>query len=182
MLFSLIFSCFLLIPQAVLFEEKFRDGNQDYKIRITDESSYKKISLYKKSDSTWQKVDFLTFKKPLYNFKVIDLNHDGVQDFCFGIVKTTRWNTEPMPKLHLYSHKNGKIYPIWRSSKIGQNLVDFNVDYSENTTGLKILDNPKPNSYNIALYRWNSFGLKFVRYLYIDLDSAKSIKLLKGEK
>ncbi|MDQ1265045.1 MAG: hypothetical protein QG635_195 [Bacteroidota bacterium] len=103
-------------------------------------------------------------------------------DFCIGLIKVTKWNTEPKPTIYIYSHKAEKIYPIWRASKIGINLVDFEIDTTDGLSGIKIIDNPYKNIYNISLYRWNSFGLKFVSVIYQNLDSANACNLLRREK
>jgi len=135
----------------------------------------------KTKDSILHK-DFINFTCSVYNLQVCDINGDGVNDFCIGLIKPTRWNKQPHPVLHIYSHQNEKLYPLWRSSKIGKNLVDFEIDSTANIPGIKILENPDKHVYNIALYRWKSFGLKFVQYLYKNLDSLTSAQIFRGMK
>ena len=171
-----------MILSANLYDASFKDSQNNYKSTISKTGNNYKFSLVTKRNDSILLRDYLVFKDSIYNFKTIDVNQDGVQDFCIGFVKTTRWNSTPKPKIHIYSHKNGKIYPIWRSSRIGTNLVDFEIDSTDNIAGIKILDNPRDNVFNISLYRWKSFGLKFVKYIYTDLDSLTSIKLLRSGK
>jgi hypothetical protein len=172
----------ILLITSNLFEFSFSDKSVNYTTQIESISKSYKFTLSAKSSDSVESRDFLFFANPVYNFKVIDINMDGVQDFCIGFIKTTRWNSTPKPKIHIYSHKNGKIYPIWRSSQIGRNLVDFDIDSTENTAGIRILENPVKDKYNIALYRWKSFGLKFVKYIHTGLDSSTSIKMLRSGK
>jgi hypothetical protein len=166
-----------------LFVSTFTENSIKYKSIIRQQSNLFTFTLTSSYGNSEILTDKLVVSTPIYNYKVIDINQDGVQDFCIGMIKTTRWNSIPQPKIHIYSHKNGKIYPIWRSSKIGKNLVDFDIDTSfGEKPGIKILENPRGKIYNIALYHWKSFGLKFTKYLYTNLDSATSINFLRSKK
>jgi hypothetical protein len=170
------------IPDFNKIEREVKDLKYTYSSELTKSNNYYKLALNTKLNDSVIYRDYKLFKNPVYNFKTIDINQDGVDDFCIGLIKTTRWNSTPKPKIHIYSHKKGKIYPIWRSSLIGNNLVDFETDYSDSIPGIKILENPRADKYNIALYRWKSFGLKFVKYLYTNLDSNNAIHKLKEIK
>jgi hypothetical protein len=174
---------YLLISSLILPSKiSFNENNSNYEINLNKKSNYYELKLSENNNEKYELKDRICFKDSVYQFCVIDINSDGKKDYLIGFYKTTRWHKKPSPTIHIYSYFNDKFVPIWRASHIGNNLIYFEVDSSDTKPCVKLLEEPDKGSFNVVLYKWDSFGLKFYKYIEENIDYNTSKKYFRSLK
>ena len=109
----------------------------------------------------------------VYRFCTGDVNGDGQEEALVGVIKPTRFYPQPGRRIFIFKNHRGLIRPLWLGSKLGGDLVDFQIKDGK----VRGLEQAGDGSFFVAEYRWRSFGLKFDRYLVkgVQEDVAKEI-------
>lgn len=111
---------------------------------------------------------------PIYQFQTGDVDGDGQEDAMVGVVKSTRFYSEKARRLFIFKQVKGKVRPLWMGSRLGGMLSDFRyVDGCIRTLEYKL---PQPR-WSVVDYRWDKFGMEFVRYVVKDTDEATAREL-----
>jgi len=101
-------------------------------------------------------VNTWTLPYPVYRFATADVNGDGVTDAIVGVYKSSRFFTVPSRRVFIFKNFDGNIRPLWLSSRLGGDLVDFTVE--GNT--IRAIEQMKPGGdYVINDYTWQGFGM-----------------------
>jgi hypothetical protein len=101
---------------------------------------------------------------PVYRARVLDVDGDGVPEFCIGVTKPTRYDPAPRRRLFVFSARGGTVRPLWLGSRLGLPLEDFTVRPDSPPT-LMTLERDRPaGRYAVGLWRWTRFGPAFLRY------------------
>ena len=137
---------------------------------------------------------------PVYEFQTGDVDGDGSVDAMVGVVKSTRFYPEKARRLFIFKQvksttgsqkgsqkgaqkdaQNGtvKARPLWLGSKLGGILEDFR--YIPPTEGnslgtIRALESTTDSLFVVSDYRWDSFGMKFERYIIKGVDKQTAIK------
>lgn len=110
---------------------------------------------------------------PIYRFCTGDVNGDGTEEALVGVVKPTRYYPEEGHRLFIFKNYHGRVRSLWMGSKLGGDLEDFRFISNENGTGfVRSLETTADHRYVVAEYRWDHFGLSFVRFLAQNVDEA----------
>ena len=125
---------------------------------------------------------------PVYQFQTGDVDGDGSVDAMVGVVKSTRFYPEKARRLFIFkqvksttgSQKDSvKARPLWLGSKLGGILEDFRyIPPSEGDSlgTIRALESTTDSLYVVSDYRWDSFGMKFERYIIKGVDKQTAIK------
>lgn len=121
-------------------------------------------------DDVWP-VDY-----PVYRFEMGDVNGDGKTDAILGVVKSTRYDPVVRRRVFLFKNYKGHVRPLWLGSRLGNPIVDFHFLAHEGI--LRVMEREQDGSFLVADYRWQSFGMQFVRYLLRHASESEARNLL----
>ncbi len=108
---------------------------------------------------------------PVYQFRVGDVDGDGVEEALVGVVKATRFYPEPGNRLFVFKNRDGRIRPLWLGSRLGEELVDFCVADGK----LVSIEKCRNGQYNLNEWEWSRFGPRFLRYIITNV-TAEEVK------
>jgi hypothetical protein len=150
------------------------------KVSLTsrDSVSLLKITGYENDKRIFS--DKMQFASIIYRFYLVDINNDDVKDFALGLYKQNKRETAKTRKIHFYSLRRNKIYPLWRGSKVSNELFDFMPLTLCGRNYIKLIEKRGKNC-NIVLYKWYGFGLRFDKNIYEKLDFKDAIKLFQEQ-
>ena len=157
------------------------------------------FTLRKERDSLYWLNDW-RLPYPVYQFQTGDVDGDGSVDAMVGVVKSTRFYPEKARRLFIFKQvksttgsqkgsqkdaqngaQNGtvKARPLWLGSKLGGILEDFR--YIPPAEGdslgmIRALESTTDSLFVVSDYRWDSFGMKFERYIIKGVDKQTAIK------
>jgi hypothetical protein len=73
----------------------------------------------------------------------------------------------------------GYIRPLWLSSKVGKPLEDFKAIHGNHGTIIRTIEKDAQNYYYVGEYKWDEFGLSWIRYLGERISYENAVKLFK---
>ena len=98
---------------------------------------------------------------PVYQFRVGDVDGDGVEEALVGVVKSTRFYPEKGNRLFVFKNRDGRVRPLWMGSRLGEELVDYCVANGK----LLSIERCWNGQYNLDVWEWSRFGPRFSRYI-----------------
>ncbi len=98
---------------------------------------------------------------PVYQFRVGDVDGDGVEEALVGVVKSTRFYPEKGNRLFVFKNRDGRVRPLWMGSRLGEEIVDFRVADGK----LVSIERCWNGQYNLDEWEWSRFGPRFSRYI-----------------
>ena len=123
--------------------------------------------------STW-KLPYL-----VYRFATADVNNDGLEDALVGVYTKSRFFTEPSRRVFIFKNYHGLIRPLWLSSRLGGDLVDFTVD-GNHLQAIEVMSDG--DDYVINDYAWQGFGMGWTRRVASFKTIDESYKFLNINK
>ncbi|MDR2841347.1 MAG: nuclear receptor-binding factor 2 [Paludibacter sp.] len=115
---------------------------------------------------------------PVYHFECEDINNDGVPEIAVGVIKHTRYDSISRKRLFIFKLYEGKyIRPLWLGSRVSYPLVDFRIVGKSGDKYFRTIEQNGENSFVVAEYRLDAFGLKWLRYVQENIDSKTAKKL-----
>ena len=139
---------------------------------VTSASSFAQLELRQENDSLYWLGDW-RLPYPVYRFCMGDVDGDGSEEALVGVVKSTRYYKEKGRRLFIFRQVNGKARPLWMGSKLGGILQDFK--YVDGGI-VRSLEATTDGRYVVAEYRWDDFGLAFLRFLVKGVDRATAMQ------
>lgn len=151
---------------------------------LREEQGFK---LRKEHDSLYWLNDW-RLPYPVYQFQTGDVDGDGRMDAMVGVVKSTRFYPEKARRLFIFKqirstqgHSKGeiKVRPLWLGSKLGGILEDFRfiAPVEGDSMGrIRALESTTDSLYVVSDYKWESFGMKFDRYIIKGTDKQTALK------
>ena len=107
---------------------------------------------------------------PVYQFRVGDVDGDGVEEALVGVVKATRFYPEAGNRLFVFKNRDGRIRPLWLGSRLGEELVDFYVADGK----LVSIEKCRNGQYNLDEWEWSRFGPRFLRYIITNVTAEEA--------
>ena len=102
---------------------------------------------------------------PVYQFDYGDLDGDGENEICVGVIKTTKYDTVSRKRLFIFRLFDGRlIRPRWLGSRVGFQLENFYV-CRDSQPAVVITTEIKHDSTVCLQYHLGGFGLQFDKYL-----------------
>lgn len=111
--------------------------------------------------TTKARTDTWTLPYPTYAFATADVDGDGVTDALVGVVKPTRFDPRPEPRLFVFRNVSGRIRPLWLGSRLCGQLHDFRAapqTATAHATDILTLERDRHGTWFVGRYAWQSFG------------------------
>jgi hypothetical protein len=115
---------------------------------------------------------------PVYRMETGDVDGNGTVEALVGVIKPTRFYPEKGRRLFIFKNYKGLIRPMWLGSKLGGKLQDFYFIDGR----VRSLETNSKEQYTVAEYRWDDFGMAFVRYLIRDAEKAEAMEKFKPKR
>ena len=93
---------------------------------------------------------------PVYRFATADINGDGSTDAVVGVFKSSRYFPEPSRRVFIFKNFNGDVRPLWLGSRLGGELIDFDIVDGK----LRAIEKTD-GGYVVSDYVWQGFGMGF---------------------
>ena len=132
----------------------------------------KSDSLYLLTLTTDSTCNQWSLPYPVYRMETGDVDGNGTIEALVGVIKSTRFYPEKGRRLFIFKNYKGLIRPMWLGSKLGGKLQDFHFINGR----VRSLETNIKEQYAVAEYRWDDFGMAFVRYLIRDADKAEAME------
>jgi len=142
------------------------------KIRKLDKYS---ISIF---DSLTGRSDRIYTPYDVFEMKTGDVNHDGRTDICIGIIKPTPFDPVLKKRLFIFQIDRDYIRPLWLSSRLVRPLEEFAVLSNEGGCRIRTIERENTDLFCINEYKWESFGMTFIKTLNDSLHYADAQSLL----
>ena len=114
----------------------------------------------------------------VFEMETGDVNHDGKTDICIGIIKPTPFDPVLKKRLFIFQIDRDYIRPLWLSSRLVNPLEEFIVFNNKEGCTIRSIERKNKDLYFIHEYRWESFGMSFMKELNDSLTYTKAHLLL----
>ena len=183
----------ILILIIIMFHFSSCTNDKDYlkTIKINDAffkgevtvEKIKKLNKYRISiiNSKTGLSDRIYTPYDVFEMETGDVNGDGKTDICIGIIKPTPFDPVLKKRLFIFQIDRGYIRPLWLSSRLVNPLEEFKVCYHKKRCTIQAIERQTKDLYCIHEYRWESFGMSFIKELNDSLSySDAHIQLSKS--
>lgn len=134
-------------------------------------------SLYFLTLSTDSMLHRWLLPHPVYRFCTGDVDGDERVDALVGVVNQTRFYRQRGRRLFIFKNYKGRVRPLWLGSKLGGILQDFRFVAGR----VRSLETTRDGLYVVAEYRWQGFGLGFVRFLVVKVGREEALRVFESE-
>jgi hypothetical protein len=188
--YSLVSKLIILPILMVYFNSCVENKTYSKTIHITDAffngvvsvEKIKKLNKYKLtiSNSITGGSDRIYTPYEIFQMNIGDVNHDGKTDICIGIIKPTPFDSLLKKRLFIFQIDSDYIRPLWLSSRLVYPMEEFIICDTNNTCTVKTIERKNKNIYCIHEYRWESFGMAFLKKHHDSLSYSKAQSLLNN--
>jgi hypothetical protein len=119
------------------------------------------------------------FAYEVFRLDTGDINNDNTADILVGVIKKTRFDSICRKRIFIFKLVDGYIRPLWLGSRVSQPLEDFRVCKGNPYNIIRTMELERDNSFLVAEYHWQGFGLAFIRYLARELSYKKATHIFK---
>lgn len=114
----------------------------------------------------------------VFELKTGDVNNDGRTDICIGIIKPTPFDPVLKKRLFIFQIDRDYIRPLWLSSRLVRPLEEFTVLGGEEGCRIRTIERENADLFCINEYKWESFGMTFIKTRNDSLHLAEARSLL----
>ena len=114
----------------------------------------------------------------VFEMETGDVNHDGRTDICIGIIKPTPFDPVLKKRLFIFQIDRDYIRPLWLSSRLVRPLEEFAVLSNEEGCMIRTIERENTDLFCINEYKWESFGMTFMKTRTDSLNLADAHSLL----
>jgi hypothetical protein len=157
-----------------------RQQNQKIEIKLTRQSELQYLLIA----TTFENGKLLqTNTWPLgydvFKLDTGDVNNDCSTDILVGVIKKTKFDSICRKRLFIFKLLEGYIRPLWLGSRVSQPLEDFRFCNGKSSGVIRTIELERDGLFLVAEYRWQSFGLAFIRYLVRETPLKQAKYILK---
>jgi hypothetical protein len=118
------------------------------------------VDLY---DSVSRRSDRIIIPYEIYDIQTGDINRDGHTDICVGLIKPTPFDPVLRKRLFLFRIDRDYLRPLWLGSRLAYSFERFNVCKTAAGSVVRTMEKERDGKWSVSEYRWQCFGLAFVR-------------------
>jgi hypothetical protein len=96
---------------------------------------------------------------PVYQMQAGDIDGDGKQDVCIGVIKQTHFDPVVKKRLFIYRLDEGTLRPLWLGSRLWNALQSFKIVHRGHEDHIAAVEQCSTGRFIDAEYRWKGFGL-----------------------
>jgi len=144
--------------------------------RWIDKNGWYTVNLY---DSVSGGTDRIIIPFEIYDVQTGDINHDGRTDICVGIIKPTPFDPVLRKRLFIFQIDGHYLKPLWLGSRLAYSFEQFDVNETSTGCVVRTLEKRAGGKWSVSEYRWQNFGLAFVRHVACSVSFSEAKELLK---
>ncbi len=129
-------------------------------------------------DSVTGGSDHIYTPYDVFEMETGDVNHDGRTDICIGIIKPTPFDPVLKKRLFIFQIDRDYIRPLWLSSRLVRPLEEFAVLSNDDGCRIRTIERENTDMFCINEYKWESFGMTFIKTRNNSLHYADAQSLL----
>ena len=114
----------------------------------------------------------------VFEMETGDVNRDGRTDICIGIIKPTPFDPVLKKRLFIFQIDKDYIRPLWLSSRLVNPLEEFKVCENKGDCIIRAMERKNKGQYCIHEYKWESFGMSFIKTLNDSLSYSEAHEAL----
>jgi hypothetical protein len=180
LLINLLFmtSCHLNVPftKSCTIEDSYFKGI--IKVVKNEKLGRYCLSIKNTTDSSTDRI-FIPYE--IFAMETGDVNHDGRTDICIGLIKPTPFDPVPRKRLFIFQIDRNYIRPLWLSSRLVHPLEGFKIARDKDGRDIILaVERVGRNTYCISEYKWESFGMSFVREYKSQLTLSEAFSEVKS--
>jgi len=156
---------------------KIRDAFFNGKVTV---ERIEKLNKYRISifDSKTGNIDRIYTPYEVFEMETGDVNRDGKTDICIGIIKPTPFDPVLKKRLFIFQIDRDYIRPLWLSSRLVNPLVEFKVLNNNKDCRIRTVEKRKKGLFCIREYRWESFGMSYLKVINDSLSVTEAHLIL----
>ncbi len=156
-----------------------KEGSLLLKISLqTNKARDSSVICSDRADQPGRSISEWKLNYPVYHFECADIDADGNDDIIVGVIKPTRFDSISRKRIFIFKLIDGYIRPLWLGSRVGQPLEDFKVVRGDSLNLIRTIEMEQNGNYLVADYKWQSFGLTFVKYVSRNINLKEARNLL----
>jgi len=144
--------------------------------RWIDKNGWYTVNLY---DSISGGSDRIIIPFEIYDVQTGDINSDGHTDICVGIIKPTPFDPVLRKRLFIFQIDGHYLKPLWLGSRLAYSFEQFDVNETSTGCVVRTLEKRAGGKWSVSEYRWQNFGLAFVRRVADMVSLTQAKKILK---
>lgn len=144
--------------------------------RWVDKNDWYTVELY---DFVSRRSDRIIIPYEIYDIQTGDINRDWHTDICIGLIKPTPFDPVLRKRLFIFSIDRDYLRPLWLGSRLAYSFERFKVTETNSGCVVRTLEKEKGGRWSVSEYRWQCFGLAFVRRVARLLTYDEAEKLLE---
>jgi len=156
-----------LACEDIYEEHCYQDEERTVCIETRD-SVQRLLNIHKEDTAYWE------LKYPVYQFLYEDISNNGEKNILVGVIKPSRFDSVVRKRLFVFKFYEEEIRPLWLGARLGMPIENFYVETIDGKNYIKAIEQEKNGNYATALYEWDSFGFKFIKYLDRNLKNPPS--------
>jgi len=138
--------------------DAFFDG--EVKVEKIEKLSKYKLTIF---NSITGESDHIYTPYEIFHMETGDVNHDGKTDICMGIIKPTPFDSVFKKRLFIFQIDRDYIRPLWLGSRLVYPMEEFKICKDSDRYTIKTIERQNIDLFCINEYRWESFGMSFLR-------------------
>ena len=163
-----------------LKEKQVRISDKTFKGTVTfrwiDKNAWYTVNLF---DSITGRTDRIIIPYEIYDIQTGDINGDGHTDICIGIIKPTPFDPVLRKRLFIFQIDGHYLKPLWLGSRLAYSFEQFKVNKTASDCVVRTLEKGKDGKWSVSEYRWQNFGLAFVRRIADSVTKAEAERSLE---
>jgi hypothetical protein len=175
----LVFSYFGSCNKISYFSKSIPISDAFFKGTVTVDKIEKldnyKITIF---DSLTGVSDCIYTPYEVFEMETGDVNHDGRTDICIGIIKPTPFDPLLKKRLFIFQIDRDYIRPLWLSSRLVRPLERFALLSNDEGCRIRTIEKENPEMFCINEYKWESFGMTFIKTRNDSLNFSNAQLLL----
>ena len=136
------------------------------------------VELY---DSVSRSTHRIIIPYEIYDIQTGDINNDSHTDICVGLIKRTPFDPVLRKRLFIFRIDRDNIRPLWLGSRLAYSFEQFSVINTASGCVVRTLEKEKDGKWSVSEYRWQCFGLAFVRRIARLVTYKEANELLKND-
>ena len=163
--------------RTIRISDSFFDG--EVKVEKIEKLNKYKLTIF---NSITNESDDIYTPYEIFHMETGDVNHDGKTDICIGIIKPAPFDSVFKKRLFIFQIDRDYIRPLWLASRLVYPMEEFKICKNPDGYTIKTIERQNFNLFCVNEYRWESFGMSFLRKYKDSLSFSNAQLLLHNQQ